>query len=208
MKLRTVIAETLLVTVVGVAFALAANALSPRGLKLSRDYFPGSKIKVATTAPAPAASKAADVKVSAPAAVPLHATAQRLQQRGLQLVDSKAVLELFKDPAYQAGLTLFIDARDDEHYGAGHIPGAWQFNHYRPENYLPTVLPLCLTAQKVIVYCTGGQCEDSEFAAIMLRDNGVLRENLFVYTGGITEWKAQGQPVEAGARGSGQILKQ
>lgn len=211
MKLRTIIAETLLITVAGVAFALAANALSPRGLKLSRDYFPGGTVKAtAATAPGSVTSNAnpANVKASTPAAAPLDPTAQRLQQRGLQLVDSKAVLELFRDPGYSAGLILFVDARDDEHYGAGHIPGAWQFNHYRPENYLPTVLPLSLTAQKVIVYCTGGQCEDSEFAAMMLRDNGVPRENLFVYTGGITEWKAQGHPVETGARSSGQILKQ
>jgi rhodanese-related sulfurtransferase len=68
-------------------------------------------------------------------------------------------------------------------------------------------MPLCLTAQKIVVYCTGGECEDSEFAAIMLRDAGVPRENLFVYTGGITEWKSQGRPVETGARASGQMLK-
>jgi rhodanese-related sulfurtransferase len=60
---------------------------------------------------------------------------------------------------------------------------------------------------KVVVYCNGGECEDSEFAAIMLRDAGVPREALFIYAGGITEWKAQRLPMEAGARRSGELPK-
>jgi rhodanese-related sulfurtransferase len=60
---------------------------------------------------------------------------------------------------------------------------------------------------KVVVYCSGGECEDSEFAAIMLRDAGVPRDILFVYAGGILEWKATGLPVETGARLSGEILR-
>lgn len=207
MRLRKVLVETVLLALVGVAFALAANALSPRGLKLSRNYFPGSEKKPATALAAHSASHTAATNASPAKAAAFDPIAQRLEQRGLQLVSSKAAFELFNDPAYQQGLIVFIDARDDEHYQAGHIPGAWQFNHYRPENYLPAVLPVCLVAQKVVVYCTGGQCEDSEFAAIMLRDNGVPGENLFVYTGGMTEWKAQGHPVELGPRSSGQITQ-
>ena len=102
---------------------------------------------------------------------------------------------------------IFIDARDDHHYASGHIPGAWQFHHYRAENYLPAVLPVCLTALQVVVYCTGGDCEDSEFAAIMLREAGVPRDALSVYAGGITEWTANGLPVETGTRRSGELLK-
>lgn len=140
------------------------------------------------------------------AALP-NRTTERLQQRGLQLVTSNQVVELFRDPRREQGLVVFIDARDDQHYAAGHIPGAWQFHHYHAEKYLPTVLPICLTALQVVVYCSGGECEDSEFAAIMLRDTGVPREALFVYPGGMNEWKANGLPVEAGARGSGEAPK-
>ncbi len=118
-----------------------------------------------------------------------------------------AVVELFHDLRYEQGLVILVDARDDAHYQAGHIPGAWQFDHYHPEQYLPAVLPVCLNAQKVVVYCTGGACEDSEFAAIMLREAGVPRDSLFVYTGGITEWMTNGQPLESGARGSGVVVR-
>jgi rhodanese-related sulfurtransferase len=203
MSIRKLLAETLLVMLAGLLLALAANALSPRGLKLTRDYFPAAEKQpesaVATAVPAPVASSRATT--------PADETSRRLESRGLQLVNSNAVMELFKDPRYQQGLIVFVDARDDEHYTAGHIPGAWQFNHYRPEVYLPMVLPACMIAQKVVVYCTGGQCEDSEFAATMLRENGVTRENLFVYAGGITEWKGLGRPLEVGVRQSGQLLK-
>jgi len=119
---------------------------------------------------------------------------------------SNEVVQLFRDVRYEQGLVVFVDARDDAHYQAGHIPGAWQFNHYRAENYLDAVLPVCLNAQQVVVYCTGGECEDSEFAAIMLRDAGVPGEKLFVFTGGFTEWAGNKLPVETGARLSGQLL--
>ena len=55
------------------------------------------------------------------------------------------------------------------------------------------------------MYCHGGDCEDSEFAAIMLKDNGIAKEKLFVYGGGITEWTDHGLPVEIGSHNSGRL---
>jgi rhodanese-related sulfurtransferase len=203
---KAVVFEALVVAALGLLFALAANALSPRGLRVTRNYFPEAGTPAAI---APARTNAINAihagKAPLPTGVP-GAIAQRLQQRGLQLVSSNQVAELFRDPRYEQGLIVFIDARDDAHYAAGHLPGAWQFHHYRADDYLPAVLPACLTAMQVVVYCSGGECEDSEFAALMLRDAGVPRETLFVYAGGFTEWRATGLPVETGARRSGQLL--
>ena len=188
--------ETALVATAGLVLALAANALSPRGLRLNRNYFPVGEL----TAPASGPARTNAVP-------PADATRARLQQRGLQLISSNRVTELFRDSRYEQGLVVFVDARDDHHYQAGHIPGAWQFDHYRAENYFAAVLPVCLNAQTVVVYCAGGECEDSEFAAVMLRDAGVPRENLFVFAGGFTEWTGNKLPVETGARQSGQLLQ-
>jgi rhodanese-related sulfurtransferase len=198
-SIRAVILEAMLVGAVGVALALAANTLSPRGLRLSRNYFPGEHNPIVAGKPA------VDSKLTLStgnSSIPANAVLQRLQQQNLQSVTSNEVSELFRDPRYGQGVVVFIDARNDQDYQAGHIPGAWQFNHYRADAYLPTVLPLCLAAQKVVVYCNGGECEDSEFAAVMLRDAGVPRENLFVYAGGIAEWMTNGLPVEIGERGN------
>jgi rhodanese-related sulfurtransferase len=192
------------VAVIGSAFAFAANEISPRGLRLTTDYFPRaiqSSLPEATATPLTPSPGNTNAAVPAPA----NPLAARLQAKGLQLVESNQVAQLFRDPRYEQGLIVFIDDRDDQHYKEGHIPGAYQFNHYRAENYLATVMPVCQTAQQIVVYCTGGDCDDSEFAAIMLRDAGIRKEKLFVYSGGMTEWNTSGQPVEIGERKSGNL---
>ena len=191
--------EALLVALAGIGFGLLANAVSPHGLRPGRDYFP--RVQAVAQPASPTTAVAASPKD------PEVATRQRLQQRGLQVGSSNEIVEIFRDPRYQQGLFVFVDARDDSHYQAGHVPGAWQFNHYRADEFLPTILPMCVAAQKVVVYCTGGSCEDSEFAALMLRDGGVPAENLYVYIGGMAEWTKNALPIETGGRGSGQFAK-
>lgn len=203
-KARTVVVEAILVVLAGTFFALVCNALSPHGLRLNRNYFPGGGSLPSAGQPVTNLASNPTGASNNPA---LEATLRRLEQHGLQAIQSNEVVKLFGDPRYEQGLVVFLDARDDQHYQAGHIPGAWQFHHYRAEQFLPTVLPVCLGAEKIIVYCNGGTCDDSEFAAIMLRDVGIPRQNLFVYAGGITEWMTNGLPVETGARRSGQLLK-
>jgi len=196
--------EAVLVAAIGTALAFVANALSPRGLKLTRDYFPGSNRTSAGVQPVTSeAQGGAGGGVAKPSAAELALA--RLKEKGLQVVDCKQAQELFHDPRYTQGTIAFIDARNDEHYQKGHIPGAWQFDRYHPENYLAAVLPVCQMAQQVVVYCAGGDCEDSEFAALFLRDSAqVPGEKLFVFTGGWTEWTERGLPVETASRNSGQ----
>ena len=124
---------------------------------------------------------------------------------GIQLADSNMVVQFFQDPRYAQELIIFIDARDDKHYTEGHIPGAFQLDYYREENYLPTVLPACLTAEQIVVYCTGGNCEVSVFAAMTLMKNRIPPNKILVYAGGMAEWGAGGLPVELGPRKSGNI---
>jgi len=121
-------------------------------------------------------------------------------------METAAVSTLFRDPRVQDGLIVFIDARNTQHFQEGHIPGAYEFDHYRPEQSLPEVMPVCQTAEQIIVYCTGGDCEDSQFAALFLRDSlGVGKDKIFVYVGGIHEWEAANLPVETGERNSGRM---
>ena len=185
---KAVVLEAIILALAGLLLALAANALSPRGLRLGRNYFPTLAV------------------VQTNAANPADSLLARLQQHGLKLASSNEVVQLFRDPGYEQGLIVFVDARNDQAYQAGHVPGAWQLDRYRPENYLATVLPACATAQKIVVYCNGRSCDDSEFAAVMLREAGIPGENIMVYGGGISEW-TNALPVEIGPRGSGQIIE-
>jgi rhodanese-related sulfurtransferase len=193
--MKKVLLEGALVIAIGALFAFGANALSPRGLKLNWNYFPQSH---------PAETLAVGSQQSTNTA-PLSQDdelAAQLKAEGLQSIRGEQVLELFHEPGYQQGQIVFIDARNDEHYQQGHIPGAWQFDNYHPDNYLATVAPICAKAEKVVVYCTGGKCEDSRFAALTL-SAAVPKDKLYIYAGGITDWTDHGWPIETGERGSG-----
>jgi rhodanese-related sulfurtransferase len=184
------------VAVLGAAVAFVANALSPRGLKLTRDFFDSRN---------PTTNNPVANPVSVGTNSPLELLVARLADKGVHVADSNQVLQLFHDPRYEQGLVIFIDAREDQHFQEGHVPGAYQLDYYRPEAYLATVLPVCQIAQQIVVYCSGGNCEDSEFAATFLLGAGVPKEKLLVYGGGMTEWATNSLPVESGARLSGQI---
>jgi rhodanese-related sulfurtransferase len=196
-----ILLETVLVAAVGAGFAFAVNALAPRGLNLARDYFPRNASPVVST-----------TQVSQPAAVNPVSTNQdseaaqtdrRIKEKGLQPIDRARTERLFHDPRYQQGLVVFIDARDEEHYADGHIPGAYPLDRYHPEKDLADDLAPCQSAEIIVVYCTGGECEDAEFTALMLRDAGLPNQKLFVYGGGFDDWSANHLPLEQGARNSG-----
>lgn len=215
------LAEAAGVVAVGLLLALAANQLSPRGLSLRRDYFPAAA-SPGSPAPQPAtdrSSPAPSLPAPAPGAGTVPATNHsadatggvpealraRLAARGLSAVSFDEVRTLYDDPRRVQDLVVFVDARNDAHYREGHVPGAYPFDHYYPDKYLPALLPVCEHAEQIVVYCTGGDCEDSEFAATALKDTGVPAERLKVYVGGIDEWQARGMPVETGTRGSGEL---
>jgi len=211
-----ILLEALVIAVVGVCLALIANQISPRGLNLARNYFPEIKPvptqagTITNSAPAPAAT----VTNTTPSPPPTNTAPSeaeqaiaRLKAKGLQVVTLEEVMKLLHDPGYAQGSIIFVDARDDDHYQAGHIPGALQLDYYHPDKYLATVVTACQAAKQVVVYCTGGDCEDSEMTAIMLRDGGIPNQKLFVYSGGMNEWEARQEPIETGARNSGQLRK-
>jgi rhodanese-related sulfurtransferase len=174
--------------------AFAANALSPRGFRLTTNFFPGGRN---------ATQPGLTVSTNGTAASITEALSERLKTKGLGLVDGNKAIELFRDPQYSQGSIIFIDARGDTDYQKGHIPGAYQFDHFYFEKYLPLIIPACQAAQQIVVYCGGGDCELSENAATMLgEDLGIPKHKLFVYGGGMTEWQSKGLPVETGGRQS------
>ena len=200
--MKRVLQEAVLVAVVGAALAFAANALSPYHFHLGTDYYPATS--PSSTGPATGTNVIATA--AAITNSPLELLSASLRANGLQLADSNLVTQFFRDPRREQDGVIFIDARADEQYRAGHIPGAYQFYHYYPEKYLTNVVQVCLTAEQIVFYCNGGECDDSLQAAVMLRDNLQLpKAKLFVYGGGITEWANSGLPMELGARNSGQL---
>ena len=195
--MKQVLYEGLCVAVGGILAAFLANAFSPRGLALNHNYFPDVGVAKTNLTTEPGRTNS-----------PAEVLAASLKALGLQLVDSNAVSRLFQDPRREQNLLLFIDAREEAPYQAGHVPGAFEYNHFHPERYLANVVPACEIAQQIVVYCNGGDCEESKFAALSLRESlsGVSRTNLLIYGGGMTEWVTNHWPVELGERNSGRFL--
>lgn len=188
----------------GTALAFAVNALSPRGLRIARNYFPEAKPH---TASAKVGLDTSTNTTGSEHSVLNSSTskhADKLKELGIDIISTEQATALSKDPRLDDGSLVFIDARNQKHFQEGHIPGAYQFDHYRPEEALPTILPVCQSAEEIIIYCTGGDCEDSQFTAIFLRDSvGIPSEKMKIYSGGWEEWTAAKLPIETGERGSG-----
>ncbi len=224
-EFRRTVVEACLVGVLLLLVAIAANEAYPDGLELRRDYFrpdvrplPADTPATAATTPPPerpdgtpdvapegATPPGDPVAAAAPSDEEIAKVEARIRAEGLQTISHAEVVELFEDPIYQDGAYVFVDARNDAHYEAGHVPGAYQFDHFRMERYVNEVVPACQGALRVVVYCYGRDCTDSEIAAKHLKNFGVDPSILAVYVPGIQGWCADGRQVEKGPRGSGEI---
>jgi len=204
---KRVFREALLVALLGAAFSFAANGVSSKGLKLTKDYFPRGNRHGLPANPAVQGQVGTNTTETISAnQSPAEQAIARLHQKGLQVADDEQVLSLFHDPKYEQGLIVFIDARNEEHFQQGHIPGAYQFFYMYPEKSLGTVAPACNAAQQILIYCNGGDCELSEFAAeFLLNSLQVPISKILIYAGGITAWQNKKLPIETGERKSGQI---
>lgn len=200
-----IVGEAVLVAGLGAALAFAANRISPRGLALTRDYFPSGTAHAVRPAADAGLQPAAGTNSETP--TPAQLLAAQMKEKGLQLMDGRQAAQDFRDPRFLLGTIVFVDARDEAHYQKGHIPGAYEFDPYHPEAYFGAVLPACQKAEQIVVYCNGGDCDDSENAALLLRDVGISSQKIFVYGGGFNEWTAGNLPVETGSRNSGTLLK-
>ena len=102
-----------------------------------------------------------------------------------------------QDMVGQEGIAVFVDARKRADYDAGHIPGAVYLSHYESSNLIDDLRPTLEQAFFIIVYCNGGQCEDSKSLAFdLISVYGFAHENVYVFEGGMEEWTQAGLTVE------------
>jgi rhodanese-related sulfurtransferase len=188
--LSVTIGQTVLLLILGLAVGLGVNTVRGKDrINLSRNYFPPRPIATPpSTAPAPAPDEETQVTKTQPTE----------PESPFRAVELKEVLELFEHPNAALGVHVFIDARADEPYLEGHIPGALQCDHYRLEDYLPNVLSIAAAAETIVVYCNGGDCEDSLSVCgdLMLAD--VPRARILLFKGGWQEWLKAGLPQTTG----------
>ncbi len=104
------------------------------------------------------------------------------------VIDLLEVARIVNDPG-RAGLDVILDARNEAMFARGHIPGAILCDPYNIDRYIDMASSMALGAQRVIVYCHGGNCEDSYLLCQELIVYGVPRENLYVFKGGWEAWQ-------------------
>jgi rhodanese-related sulfurtransferase len=149
-----------------------------------------------SNAPSPAASASASASASAPGAAAAAAKA-------FPPHPDRAFVEIGTDDAqilFKQG-RLFIDARRSSVYADGHVPGARNFPVWESdiadrvkafyEEGLDQNAP-------IVIYCSGGDCEDSHMLAEKLYMVGF--NDLLVDKDGFPAWQKRGLPVTKGAK--------
>jgi len=97
---------------------------------------------------------------------------------------------------------LFLDARRTSVYEQGHISGArpysvWESDVDDKVNKLFSERPNPDDqAKPIVIYCSGGDCEDSHMLAQKLW--GIQFNNVYVYKDGFPDWQAKGGQVHTG----------
>jgi rhodanese-related sulfurtransferase len=88
---------------------------------------------------------------------------------------------------------IWVDARSDEEFARGHVPGAILLNEDRWNELLPQFLQGWSPEKKVVVYCSAKSCNAAREVAKRLRDEAQLKDTegkncVFVLEGGWEEW--------------------
>lgn len=164
MAYRKTVKEIIILVVVSVVLALVVNSLSPRGITLVGQW--DTAIGVITANPAGVA------------------------QWKTKEIDSVALAKKIFD----TGDVLFVDARSQNQYENGHIPGAISLPIGQFEKRIEFFLNRYPPAQPIVTYCSGRTCEDSHDLAQFLSDVGFTNVQIFI--DGFPGWEAEGYPVE------------
>ena len=95
---------------------------------------------------------------------------------------------------FETGGALFVDARSQADFAAGHIRGGVNLPWQQVDEHFAQVAEQLDSADWIIAYCDGQACELSHLLAGFLRQMGYSRVR--VLHNGLTVWRQAGLPVE------------
>ena len=95
---------------------------------------------------------------------------------------------------FDNGNVLFLDARSQDDYEDGHIPGALSLPVGQFDERIESFLNQHSPDTRIVTYCSGRTCEDSHNLARLLSDAGFTHVSVFI--DGFPGWEAQGFPIE------------
>ncbi len=198
---RTVI-EMVVLGVASIAVAATANTVRPKGaLSWTKAYFaprvvpptgPVEPVTGKVPTPPENGGKAAPSKTEPP-------SGKKHFEHPYQTASLDLVIDVVNSDGYLDGQFVLVDARAEDVYADGHIEGAIRCFHYELEVCFDRVVEAANGAEKVIVYCNGGNCDDSLFMCQELELKGVATEAIYLFEGGWKEWVAQEMPFVTGS---------
>ncbi|MGD1045197.1 MAG: rhodanese-like domain-containing protein [Bacteroidota bacterium] len=106
----------------------------------------------------------------------------------MEMISLATAKELF-----ESNNALFIDARHEFDYQAGHIRGAVNVALKKFDTHL-TWLNRISKDKLLVVYCDGAECNSSIELAVKLMESGFT--NVKVFFGGWQEWNSAKLPIE------------
>jgi rhodanese-related sulfurtransferase len=165
-----------------------------------RDVVPRAAERPAPGAPPRAGEPGARPAAAPPAPAAPRVPAADLLSRFPPHKDKPWVEVSGDDVAFLHGAgALVLDARRTPVYEEGHVAGARSISVWESdvdERVTALVNEGRDTAQPIVIYCSGGDCEDSHMLAQKLFGAGF--ENLLVYHDGFPDWKRRGGAIRTG----------
>jgi rhodanese-related sulfurtransferase len=99
---------------------------------------------------------------------------------------------------WESGEAFFVDARSEEAFNKGHIPGAFSVPYKQfEEGTTPETVDVLPREQKLIIYCDGADCHASQVVYDALLNLGFQKDMMEIFHGGWTDWNELGGEVES-----------
>lgn len=206
-SLRTVMLQGIVLVALGTGLGLVDSVLRP--IKLDRPapppiptstQGPATSPKPEVPAPGPGTSTTNPPAQPAPAAPKLTSggpdkpvkpfdftPVEKLGQGQVTVLQAKSLFDA--DAA-------FIDARRKDDYETLHVARAFRMDAKAFLNGDPVTLGLIERSRTIVVYCGGGNCDESENVARLIANSGY--QKVYVMKDGIPGWEAAGYPTETG----------
>ncbi|MEI6892141.1 MAG: rhodanese-like domain-containing protein [Pontiella sp.] len=114
----------------------------------------------------------------------------KARKHGIPVIPLAVVIQKFQslEP------TIFVDARSEEEFKAGHIPGAISIPFQSLDEQFQRIGRVLDSEKELIIYCSNRDCDDSLMLAIGLQAMGA--EDLVLFIDGFEIWQQYGGEVE------------
>ena len=125
------------------------------------------------------------VNAVSPDPLPILATSKQfdLEVDPEKTVEATDIMEIWK-----SGEAIFLDARSEDMYAKGRIPGAFSLPYTSFKDGMPELIDYLPRDQLLVIYCDGADCHASPIVYDKLLEYGFEKEFLRIFNGGWNDW--------------------